>query len=97
MGNKSGEFNLPTTVITDFHDNLYVSERGNERIQKIDTEGNPILMWGSKGSGPNQFCHLEHLGIDKFGNIYVTDPQSDPGCSHKPTVKKFDSNGRYIT
>jgi DNA-binding beta-propeller fold protein YncE len=96
-GNKSGEFGNPGTIVIDSGGNLYINERTNERIQKFDTEGNPILMWGSKGSGSNQFCHIEHLGIDKFNNIYVTDPQSDPGCSHKPAVKKFDSNGNFIT
>lgn len=76
---------------------MYVNERGNERIQKFDTEGNSILVWRSKGSGPSQFCHMEHLAIDKFDNIYVTDPQSDPGCSHEAAVKKFDKNGNFIT
>jgi DNA-binding beta-propeller fold protein YncE len=96
-GNQSGQFNLPTTVVIDSHGDLYVNERGNERIQKLDTEGNPILAWGSKGSGPNQFCHMEHLGIDKFDNIYVTDPQSDPECSQKAMIKKYSSNGNFIT
>ena len=97
LGNKSGQFNVPTTVIIDTNGHLYVNERGNERIQKLDTEGNPIIMWGLKGDGPSKFCHMEHLGIDKFDNIYVTVPQSDPGCSHNPVVKKFDSNGNFIT
>ena len=54
-------------------------------------------MWGSKGSGPSQFCHVEHLAVDKFDNIYVTDPQSDPGCSNAARISKFDSNGHFIT
>jgi DNA-binding beta-propeller fold protein YncE len=54
-------------------------------------------MWGSKGSGPSQFCHQEHLGVDKFDNIYVNDPQTDPGCSREAGTKKFDSNGKFIT
>lgn len=27
----------------------------------------------------------------------MTDPQSDPGCSHQAAVKKFDKNGNFIT
>lgn len=95
-GAGTGQFSLPTTVVIDSRGDLYINERGNERIQKLDGEGNTILMWGSKGSGRNQFCHMEHLGIDKFDNIYVTDPQSDPGCSHKPAIKKYDKNGNFI-
>jgi len=55
-----------------------------------------LLAWGTKGSANNQFCHLEHLALDKHDNVYVTDPQSDPGCSMQPRVLKFDSNGNFL-
>ena len=96
-GNQSGQFNLPVSVIMGEHGDLFVNERGNERVQKFDADGNPILMWGSKGSSPNQFCHVEHLASDKFDNIYVADPQSDPGCSNAARISKFDNNGHFIT
>jgi DNA-binding beta-propeller fold protein YncE len=97
LGNGSGQLDVPITAILDPEGYLYVNERGNERVQKFDTDGNSILMWGSKGSGPDQFCHSEHLGVDKFNNIYVNDPQSDEGCSLEAAIKKFDSNGNFIT
>jgi DNA-binding beta-propeller fold protein YncE len=97
LGNTSGQFNIPITAVIDSDGDLYVNERGNERVQKLNPEGDPILMWGSRGPGKNQFCHSEHLAIDKFDNIYVADPQSDPGCSHQAAVKKFDNQGNFIT
>lgn len=97
FGKSEGQFNLPTTVEIDSMGNFFVNERGNERIQKFDSNWNLILMWGSKGSSNTQFCHMEHLVLDEFDNVYVTDPQSDPGCSMKPRVLKFDSNGSFIT
>lgn len=96
LGNKSGEFNLPTTIEIDSQGNFFVNERGNERIQKFDKDWNPILMWGSKGSGDKQFCHVEHIALDKYDNVYVTDPQSDPGCSQKPRILKFDNEGNFV-
>jgi len=96
-GVNKGEFNLPTTIEIDSKGNFIVNERGNERIQKFDANWNPIAMWGSKGSGDSQFCHMEHIAVDKYDNIYVTDPQSDPGCSKEPRVLKFSSNGTFIT
>lgn len=92
-----GQFDLPTTIDIDSNGDFYVTERGNERVQKIDPSGKSLLMWGSLGSGNSQFCHQEHLAVDKFNNVYVNDPQSDPGCSLKPSVKKFDKNGNFIT
>ena len=96
LGTKPGDFNLPTTIEIDSKGNFVVNERGNERIQKFDSNWKPILMWGSKGSGDNQFCHMEHIALDKYDNVYVTDPQSDPGCSQQPRVLKFDNEGKFI-
>jgi DNA-binding beta-propeller fold protein YncE len=97
LGNASGEFNVPVTVVIDSKGDLFVNERGNERVQKLDSQGSPILMWGSKGPNQSQFCHSEHLATDKYDNIYVADPQSDPGCSLEASIKKFDNNGNFIT
>jgi tripartite motif-containing protein 71 len=97
LGNASGQFNVPVTLVIDSKGDLFINERGNERVQKLSAEGDPILMWGSRGPGQSQFCHSEHLAIDKFDNIYVADPQSDPGCSLEASIKKFDNNGKFIT
>jgi tripartite motif-containing protein 71 len=97
LGNASGEFNVPVTIVIDSKGDLFVNERGNERVQKLNSQGSPILMWGSKGSNQSQFCHSEHLAADKYDNIYVADPQSDPGCSLEASIKKFDNNGKFIT
>lgn len=97
FGNASGEFNLPTTIEQDSKGNFFVNERGNERIQKFDSEWNPMLMWGSKGAGDYQFCHMEHIALDKFDNVYVTDPQSDPGCSMQPRVLIYNDEGKFLT
>ena len=96
LGNKPGEFNLPTTIEQDSKGDFFVTERGNERIQKFDSKWKPLLVWGTKGPENNQFCHLEHLALDKHGNVYVTDPQSDPGCSMQARVLKFDNDGNFL-
>jgi NHL repeat len=97
LGDKSGEFNFPTTIEMDTKGNFFVTERGNERVQKFDSNWNPILAWGSKGTTDSHFCHIEHLALDKYDNVYVTDPQPDPGCSMQPRVLKFDGNGNFVT
>lgn len=37
LGNKPGEFNLPTTIEQDSKGNFFVNERDNERVQKFDS------------------------------------------------------------
>src|SRR6266852_3744265 len=38
-GDQSGQFNTPHNIGVDAHDNIYVADRGNRRIQVFDTEG----------------------------------------------------------
>ena len=38
-GSQPGEFSTPHSIATDAHDNIYVADRGNRRIQVFDTAG----------------------------------------------------------
>src|SRR5690242_15357042 len=38
-GDQPGQFNTPHNIGIDAHDNIYVADRGNRRIQVFDTEG----------------------------------------------------------
>lgn len=84
-----GEFNLPTDVAADSVDNLYVVDHYNHRIQKFDSDGNFIAVWGSQGSGIDQFYFPVSLALDRADNIYV----ADTGNSR---VQKFDSNLAFV-
>ncbi|HWG05649.1 MAG TPA: peptidyl-alpha-hydroxyglycine alpha-amidating lyase family protein [Beijerinckiaceae bacterium] len=39
-GKGTGQFDTPHSIAVDAHDNVYVADRGNGRIQVFDTEGN---------------------------------------------------------
>src|SRR5215468_2538788 len=39
-GAQAGQFNVPHSIAVDAHDNIYVADRGNGRIQVFDTAGN---------------------------------------------------------
>src|SRR5881275_838803 len=38
-GDQPGHFNTPHSIAVDAHDNIYVADRGNRRIQVFDTDG----------------------------------------------------------
>ena len=38
-GDQPGRFNTPHSIAVDAHDNIYVADRGNRRIQVFDTDG----------------------------------------------------------
>jgi DNA-binding beta-propeller fold protein YncE len=98
LGSGDGQFDKPVTAIIDSKGDIIVNDRGTNRVQKFDSDGNFILKFGSTGTGNSQFKGVEHMATDKYDNIYVNDPQQEKyGGSMEPTVKKFDTNGNFIT
>jgi len=49
-GTARGEFNQPIGISVDSEGNVYVSDSGNDRIQKFSNNGKFILSWGKEGS-----------------------------------------------
>ena len=64
--------------MTDSDANVYVVDTRNVRVQKFDSNGNFITMWGSLGCKDDQFLIPHDIAIDSEGKIYVT----DSGKSH---------------
>lgn len=77
-GNGPVEFNSPYGVAIDpvSHD-LYVAERGNNRIQRITNTGTFVMAWGATGSAPGQFAAPIGLAADGAGNVYVVDHENN--------------------
>lgn len=94
IAGEPNAFVRPATVAVDEQSNIYVVDGGNHRIQKFDTDGKFLTMWGSQGNGDGQFVFLikpEHYGavaVDRQGNVYVTD--------YNNRVQKFDGNGKFL-
>jgi DNA-binding beta-propeller fold protein YncE len=63
-------FNDPHGIARDAEGRLYVADRGNIRVQVLDTEGTFITQW-------TQFGKPSAIAIDARGNIYVADGMSD--------------------
>jgi tripartite motif-containing protein 71 len=87
-------FNAPVGIALDPQGYLYIMDTKNARIQKFDSDGKFILMWGSPGSGEGQFSITVpdegRLAVDAQGNVLVLDVSNG-------RVQKFDSNGKFLT
>jgi tripartite motif-containing protein 71 len=85
---------LSTELAVDSLGNVYVIDGGNHRVQKLDKNGNFLLMWGSLGAGDGQFlfqaspAHYGSITVDKDGYVYVSD--------HHNRIQKFDGNGNFV-
>jgi len=57
----------------DSEGNTYVTDQGNNLVQKFDSDGNFITKWGSEGSAEGQFDRPLGISLDSAGNVYVVD------------------------
>jgi len=86
----TGQFDRPVGVAVGASGNVYVTEYGNNRVDKLDSAGNCLIEWGSQGWGDGQFQNPDGIAIDTAGNVYVADFGGN-------RVEKFDSFGNYLT
>jgi DNA-binding beta-propeller fold protein YncE len=66
----------PTSVVLDGDENLYLADEYFNKVTKYDREGNPLIEWGTKGSGDGQFNQPSGLLIqDQL--IYLVDSRNN--------------------
>ena len=67
-----------------------VVDRGNDRIQKFDSNGKFVTAWGSHGTANGQLNKIQDIGVYPCGhNLYVAD-------SGNNRIQMFDSNGKFL-
>ncbi len=86
-----GEFMPPMYgLAVDQQGCLFVVDNGNNRVQKFDSNGNFIILWGSFGSANANFHNPTGVACDAKGDVYVVDTNN-----HR--VQKFDGKlGGYL-
>jgi len=75
-------------IAVDKEGNIYVSDGGNHRIQKFDSDGNYLQTIGRKGQGPGEFESPANLFLDFEGNIHVLDSLRK--------IVKFNPEGEFL-
>jgi Caspase domain/Pentapeptide repeats (8 copies)/NHL repeat len=73
IGSGDGQFNMPAGVAVDSSGNVYVTDFGNDRIQKFNSNGAFITKWGSPGKADGQFNCPVGVAVDSSGNVYMAD------------------------
>ena len=83
---------FPKGIAINSSGNIYVTDTGNNRILKFDSNGNPAApsFWGRSGSRSGEFNKPWFLTVGADDRIYVAD-------YNNYRIQKFDSNGTYIT
>ncbi|MCL4395235.1 MAG: TIGR03663 family protein [Chloroflexi bacterium] len=76
----AGTFSQIWGIAVDSSGDVYVADTWNHRIEKFDSNGKFITMWGSNGDtqgvaagNPLLFYGPRSIAVDKQGDLYVTD------------------------
>jgi len=88
-GSGNGQFNGPGGVAVDASGNVWVVDRGNNRLEKFNASGQYLSQFGSKGSGNGQFLEPRDVAVTSAGNIWVTDAGNG-------RLQEFNSSGAFI-
>lgn len=89
-GGDQGHFNLPTDVAIGPDGSIYVSDGyASARVVKFTGEGEFVLEWGQRGTGPGEFGLPHNLVTDSEGRVYVTDRDNQ-------RIQVFDPDGEFL-
>ncbi|HEV2974822.1 MAG TPA: hypothetical protein VGX69_07450 [Solirubrobacteraceae bacterium] len=92
-GNATGSFNHPSGVavasVAPGEEVVYVADERNDRVVKLDANGNVLNEWGGRGSTDGRFHAPTGVAVDGAGDVYVLDGENN-------RVEQFDSSGRYM-
>ena len=77
----------PYGIAFNNREEMIVSEWGAHRLSILDTRGQKIRTFGSRGDSPRQMIRPKRIATDDSGNIYVS-------SDHK--LQKFTSTGELI-
>jgi DNA-binding beta-propeller fold protein YncE len=89
---KPEQLNSPADIAVDSKGDVYVVDGNNNRIVKLNSQGELLKTWGRRGSGEGEFSFLYGAGgiaVDPQDNVYVAD-------SGNARIQKFDSSGAFL-
>ena len=83
-----GEFSHPQFIAVDNDGNLYITDLGNKRVQKLSSSGEYILDWGQSGKKPGEFHYPSGIAVSD-DSVFVADRDLN-------RIQKFSLDGEFI-
>jgi hypothetical protein len=72
-GTGPGQLTEPYGIAIKPSGNIFIGERGNNRVEEFSPSGEYLAQFGTKGSGPGQFSELSNVAVGQGGVLFVAD------------------------
>ena len=82
-------FELPTSIAKDSHGNYFITDSGNHRIRKFNSQWQEIISFGEKGSEPGQFQYPLCVTVAPNDLLYIADLNNE-------RIQVFSPFGQYL-
>ena len=89
QGSAEGMFQYPYGVAVSDRDEIVVADRGNHRVQVLDSNGTFLRFFGREGKNAGEFNFSVGIAINKDRNIFVAD-------SNNHRIQIFSWEGRHL-
>jgi len=89
FGSLTGNLSIPVGVSSGLDGAIWVTEVGNQRIQKFTSTGVPLFTVGQLGSNPGEFRGPRSTAVDSMGNVFVSDRRNE-------RIQKFSPDGNFL-
>ena len=89
-GSSAGMFNRPWGVAVNEHNEIAVTDVGNNRVQIFSSDGSHLRSFGSKGDQEGEFKYPSGIAYLNNGNMVITD-------SGNNRLQIFTEQGDYLT
>ena len=93
-GDQNSEFNLPHAITLDSHENIYIADRENSRIQVFDRAGNFIKKYSGKDFGKMSSVAFRNNSEEFAAVDFVV--SGDKEDKYHSGILLFDSGGSLI-
>jgi sugar lactone lactonase YvrE len=77
LGRGLGKLNVPSQLALDQGGNVWVADRGNNRVQQFGPNGERLAMFGVRGTGTSEFTRPTGISVDCRGTLTVTDTDNN--------------------
>ena len=88
-GDKPCRFHYPYGIAISRSDKVYVCDKGNHRVQILNSDLTFSGSFGSEGSSDGQFKYPWDVAFDNHGNVYLAD------CDNH-RIQVFTEHGRFL-